>query len=431
LRPGRFQARRRCNLFPLVFITLALMVLQGCAGLRPRNPLPEDLESKVEVLGMPGVRAWGDEVSEVFTKFAQESVQQEQAAYGKDIITKPVYFLVLSGGGDDGAFGAGVLCGWTAHGDRPRFKLVTGISTGALMAPFAFLGSSYDDTLRHLYTSISAKNIFSMNSLLTVLWRESIADTAPLAKMLDKYVDEKMLADVAAANAKGRRLIIGTTQLDAQRLVLCDMGAIAASGSPDALKLFRKIMLASASIPGAFPPQFIKVEADGKFYEEMHVNGGTTAEMVLYESALKPLTEMFEQQLLHGRPRFLYIIRNSQVKPEWENVKPRLGPIASRAINTLIKTQGVGDLYRLYSFAKRDKIDYNVAAIPGDLAPTHPQEPFNRQYMNALFDRGYEMASKGYPWMKYPPGFNTNPVFKKPVKTATRPIGQEFRVATQ
>ncbi len=238
------------GVFVLIFIILALLVLQGCAGLRPRNPLPEDLESKVQVPGMPGVRAWGDEVSEVFTKFALESVQQEQAAYGKDFVKRPVSFLALSGGGDDGAFGAGVLCGWTAHGDRPEFKLVTGISTGALIAPFAFLGSSYDDTLRYLYTGITGKDIFYMNSLLTVLWRESVADTGPLAKMLDKYVDETMLAEVAAAHAKGRRLIIGTTQLDAQRLVLWDMGAIAASGDPKALKLFRKIMLTSASIPG-------------------------------------------------------------------------------------------------------------------------------------------------------------------------------------
>ena len=253
-RQGKFRQGLQSCLVTLVSLTLTLVMLQGCAGLRPRNPLPETLESKVQVVGMPGVRAWGDEVSEVFTKFTVESVQQERAAYGQEILTKPVYFLALSGGGDDGAFGAGVLCGWTAHGDRPEFKLVTGISTGALIAPFAFLGSSYDDTLRYLYTGITGKDIFPMKSLLTVLWRESVADTQPLARMLDKYVDESMLAEIAAAHAKGRRLIIGTTQLDAQRLVLWDMGAIASSGSPDAVKLFRKIMLTSASIPGAFPP---------------------------------------------------------------------------------------------------------------------------------------------------------------------------------
>jgi predicted acylesterase/phospholipase RssA len=417
---GKWQGRRS-DIFRLLGLILALALIQGCATLQPRTPLPENLESKVEVPGMPGVRAWGDEVSEVFTEFAMESIKQEQATHGKDFWKKPVSFLALSGGGDDGAFGAGVLCGWTAHGDRPEFKLVTGISTGALIAPFAFLGSSYDDTLRYLYTGITSENIFRMKSLLTVLWRDSVADTQPLANMLGKYVDEAMLAAVAAEHKKGRRLIIGTTQLDAQRLVLWDMGAIAASGDPEAIKLFRKIMLTSASIPGFFPPQYIRVEAGGTFYEEMHVDGGTTAEVVLYENALKPMTEMLEANAqLRGRPRFLYIIRNSQVKSEFEKVKPRVAPIAGRAIATLIKTQGIGDLYRLYSFAKRDKMDYNLAAIPTDLAPTRPKEMFDRNYMNQLFDLGYEMASQGYPWMKYPPGFDPNPVFKKPAKAGAR-----------
>jgi predicted acylesterase/phospholipase RssA len=272
----------RVGLITWVCLVLSLMILlQGCATLKPRNPVPQDLESEVQVPGMPGVRAWGDEVSEVFTAFALESIKQEKAALGKDFTKKPAHFLALSGGGDDGAFGAGVLCGWTAHGDRPQFKLVTGISTGALIAPFAFLGSSYDDTLRHLYTDITSEDIFRMKSLLTVLWRDSIADTAPLARQLEHYVDEALLAEVAAEHKKGRRLIIGTTQLDAQRLVLWNMGAIAASGDPEAIKLFRKIMLTSASIPAAFPPQYIKVAAGDNFYEEMHVDGGTTAEVVL------------------------------------------------------------------------------------------------------------------------------------------------------
>ena len=147
------------------------------------------------------------------------------------------------------------------------------------------------------------------------------------------------------------------------------------------------------------------------------MDGGTTAEVVLYENALKPLTQAVEADgELRGRQRHLYIIRNSQIKPEWENVKPRVANIGGRAIGTLIKTQGVGDLYRLYSFAKRDKIDYNLAAIPTDQAPTRPKEPFNRVYMNELFDLGYEMASKGYPWLKHPPGFDPQPVFRAPAK---------------
>ena len=407
--------RIRPGIVWLLCLALSLTLVQGCAALRPRTTLPENLESKVEVPGMPGVRAWGDEVSEVFTEFTIEAARQERAAFGDEVVKTPVSFLALSGGGDDGAFGAGVLCGWTDHGDRPRFKMVTGISTGALIAPFAFLGSSYDHVLRHVYTGVTSSDIFRQKSLLTVLWRESVADTAPLARLLELYVDEAMLAEVAAQHKKGRRLIIGTTQLDAQRLVLWDMGAIATSGHPDAIKLFRKVMLASASIPGAFPPQYIKVEAGGGFYDEMHVDGGTTAQVILYETALDPATMMAGLDTLsRGRPRILYIIRNSQVKPEWEDVRPRLAPIGARAISTLIKYHGVGDLYRLYAFAKRDKMDYNLAAIPPDAAPTRGREPFDQIYMNQLFDLGYDMAVKGYPWMNYPPFFNPKPVFKVP-----------------
>ena len=401
------------------FVCLALLLdlSPGCATLRPRNTLPEYQESQVQIPGMPGVRAWGDEISEVFTEFALKSAQQERAAYGVEVVKQPVSFLALSGGGDDGAFGAGVLCGWTDRGDRPKFKMVTGISTGALIAPFAFLGSDYDHVLRHVYTEVTSDDIFRRKSLLTVLWRDSLADTEPLARLLDRYVDDAMLAAVAAEHQKGRRLIIGTTQLDAQRLVLWDMGAIAASGDREAIKLFRQVMLASASIPGAFPPQYIKVEAGGKFYEEMHVDGGTTAQVILYETALDPEAMMAGlDQLSRGRPRILYIIRNSQVKPEWEDVRPRLVPIAGRAVSTLIKYHGVGDLFRLYAFAKRDKMDYNVAAIPADAAPSR-REPFDQVYMNQLFELGYDLAVKGYPWMRYPPHFNPNPIFKYPGKS--------------
>ena len=373
--------------------------------------MPQYLENKVQVPGIPDARAWGDEVNEVFSRFAQESIRQEQAAYGKDIMKQPASILALSGGSDVGAFGAGILCGWTAHGDRspfkrPSFKLVTGISTGALIAPFAFLGPKYDDTLRQLYTGVTSKDIFRLK-LLTFLWRDSIADTKPLAQKLDQYVDEAMVAEVAAEHAKGRRLIIGTTQLDAQRLVLWDMGVIASSPDPEAVRLFRKIMLTSASIPGFFPPQYIRVEAEGNYYEEMHVDGGTTAEVVLYENALKPLTEIFTKKELQERKRHPCIICNSQVKPEWEKVQSRALPIGQRAVATLIKTQGVGDLYRLYAFAGRDNMQYHLAALPPERAPNRPRESFDRDYMKQLFDLGYEMASNGYPWEKEPPGFKS------------------------
>jgi predicted acylesterase/phospholipase RssA len=398
---------------PLVFVALMIMLVQGCATLRHQPPLPAALENEVRVPGFPEeIRAWGDEPSKSLTRSAMESIQEERAAYGKEILDKPMAMLALSGGGDNGAYGAGVLCGWTGHGDRPRFKLVTGISTGALMAPFAFLGPEYDANLK-MYTMVTQAEIFRRKSLLTVLWRESLADTRPLADLIARYVDEPVLQAVAREHKKGRRLFIGTTQFDAQRLVIWNMGAIAASGNPNALKLFRHILLASASIPGFFPPQYFKVEAGGRTYEEMHVDGGAMAQVILYEAALKPFAEMANPMniKLAGRPKVLYIIRNSRTKPTWDKVRPRLVPIASRAIDTLIKVQGVGDLYRLKAYAGRDNMDFNLAAIPRDFPPA-PADMFNQEYMNRLFELGFETARQGYPWQKYPPLFEQEPIFR-------------------
>jgi predicted acylesterase/phospholipase RssA len=413
------RMKRHGNLSPLAplalaSMTLLVMLVQGCATLRSHPPLPAALENEVRVPGFPEeIRAWADQPSKSLTRSAVESIQEERAAYGQGTLRKqPVALLALSGGGDNGAFGAGILCGWTQHGDRPRFKLVTGISTGALIAPFAFLGSEYDANLK-VYTMVTQGEIFRRKSLLTALWRESLADTRPLADLIAKYIDEPMLQAIAREHKKGRRLFIGTTQCDAQRLVIWNMGAIAASGHPDALKLFRKIILASASIPGFFPPQYFKVEAGGRRYEEMHVDGGTMAQVMLYESALKPFTEMEKvmEVKLMGRPKVLYIIRNGRIRPRWDKVRPRLVPIASRAIDTLIKVQGVGDLYRLMAFSRRDKMDFNIAAIPRDFPPA-PGDMFNQEYMNRLFDLGFEMARQGYPWKKYPPLFEPESIFR-------------------
>ena len=412
----RTSCLKRINyLFLCVSLLTITTIIEGCATTSVRNPLPANLEDEVQVVGFENVRAWGDKDSPILDNIAIESMRREIAAHGVEELKKPVAYLALSGGGENGAFGAGVLCGWTAAGNRPTFKLVTGISTGALLAPFAFLGSEYDAQLKAVYTTSTQNDIYATKSILTAYWRESIYDTKPLANTIAKYIDEKVLAAVAREYKKGRILLVGTTQLDAQRLVIWDMGAIASSNNPGALDLFRKVLLASASMPAVFPPVYINVTADGKQYDEMHVDGGTVTEMMLYEEAIKPMTAHVKEvqsivqnkellsSLVH-RERALYIIRNDQVKPEWDSVKPRLGNIAGRAISTLVKTHGEGDLYRIYVLALRDKIDYNLASIPADFnAPSEGM--FDQVFMQKLFKLGYDMGRNGYPWQKYPPGY--------------------------
>ncbi len=249
------------HLFILAYVVVSIIILQACAATQVRNPLPSNLEDQVEVSGFPNVRSWADTYSKALNDSANESIRQEIGAFGLDNLKKPAEFLILSRGGENEAFGAGVLCGWTAAGNRPNFKLVTGISTGSLIAPFAFLGPEYDSQLKTVYTIVTDNEIFQKKSVLTAYWRPSVYDTKPLADLIAKYIDEKVLAAVARVHKKGRRLLVGTTQLDAQRLVIWDMGAIAASQNPGALDLFRKILLASASTPAVFPPVYLTVNA--------------------------------------------------------------------------------------------------------------------------------------------------------------------------
>jgi hypothetical protein len=347
-----------------------------------------------------------------FEQFGKEyllSLQREHAylaTQGQTGPLPPASFLAISGGGGDGAFGAGLITGWTGHG-RPVFKVVTGISTGALIAPFAFLGPRYDDILRQTYTTSTDASIFRKRSLIKGIMSDAMADTLPLQGMVDRLVTPEFLAQIAAEYAKGRLLLVGTTNLDAQRGVIWNMTALAASTDPDAIGLFRKILLASASIPGAFPPVMIDVTVDGKHYQEMHVDGGAIAQVFIYPQRFH-LKEIAAE---HGydRHRTLYIIRNARLDPEWSHINRRTMSIAANAISSLIQTQGNGDLNRMYLTAGRDHLDYNLAYIPSDFTLVSKSQ-FDPDYMGQLFAKGRDMAASGYPWQKYPPGYEPEPV---------------------
>ncbi len=391
--------------FALVLAWVVLSVLvQGCTTKLVRDPVPEALVDAASIPGIPDARFWGDGESSAFWRMLDDVIVRMQdgtaglpasGAIQSDI-------LAISGGGENGAFGAGLLVGWTAAGTRPEFRVVTGISTGALTAPFAFLGPKYDPQLREVYTTITARDVIRRRNVFDIVGRDAVGDTKPLQELIAQHVNEAMLRDIAAEYAKSRFLLIGTTNLDAQRPVIWNIGAIAASGQPGALDLIRQVLLASASIPGAFPPAYIQVEANGARYDEMHVDGGTTNQVFDFPAEL----DLRDIDAALGRKvnRRMYIIRNSRLSPEWESVRPRLIPIVGRSISTLIKTQGVGDLYRIYLGARRDGVDYNLAYMP-DSFTVPLTEPFDQAYMQALFDYAYRKAVDGYPWSKAPPGF--------------------------
>jgi hypothetical protein len=377
--------------------------LAGCAAAIARNPVPPTLEGDVQVVGMgpTPVRFWGDQLPPntdalVKEKWAQTRVMRPEFTRGRPVVN----FLALSGGGSDGAFGAGVLGGWTAAGTRPEFDVVTGVSTGALTAPFAFLGPKYDVALKDVFTQSTTKDIAIARPIRGLLGGDSLASNSPLAKVVSYYVNDAFLAEVAEQHRKGRRLLIGTTNLDAERPVIWDMGAIAASGRPEALDLFRKVLLASAAIPAVFPPGFVKVAAGNIVYDEMHVDGGATREVFLVPTQF--MAKKVDGRLGINPVRRAYIIRNGHVSPEYKPVKARTLSIAGRAVSSLIKSQGVGDLYELYVFARANNIDYNLAYIPGDFLDTSTQA-FDPVYMGKLYDLGFQLAQAGYPWKKTPP----------------------------
>jgi predicted acylesterase/phospholipase RssA len=392
------------TLRPFLAFLVGAAVLQGCSIPIRQPAVPSDLVSKAQVPGLQGVRYLAGSNTDEMAVEGVQSVQRElayRASTGQQGPLPPAHLLAISGGGDDGAYGAGLLLGWTASGTRPEFKLVTGISTGALTAPFAFLGPKYDHVLQEVYTQTTSKDILTKRNFTAAVYDDAMADNAPLWQLTKKYVTEDFLREIAAEYAKGRILLIGTTNLDARRPVIWNMTKLAASGDPKATELFRSIMIASAAIPGAFPPVLIDVEADGKRYQEMHVDGGAVTQVFVYPPSLQVKKITAEAGI--QRDRHLYVVRNARLDPDWSEVERRTLSIAGLAISSLIRTQGVGDLYRIYTTAQRDGVDYNLAFIPSSFDVPH-KEDFDPAYMRPLFQLGYDSAVKGYPWAKKPPG---------------------------
>ena len=395
----------------LLLVACAIhLVLAGCAspGRLPAVPTASIAQATT---GIGHERYLVARETDSFAAEAHAMLQKERAwlvSQGHSGPLPPSYFLAISGGGDNGAFGAGLLNGWTSSGTRPEFKLVTGVSTGALIAPFAFLGPKYDHVLERVYTQKSQKDIFKKRGLIKGFFGDGMADTSPLAGIIASYVNQQLLDEIAAEYAKGRVLLVGTANLDSLEPVIWNMTAIAASKDPRSIELFRKILLASASIPGAFPPVMIDVGVNGARYQEMHVDGGTMAQVFLFPPSVRVRDLPAHSQ----RKRVAYVIRNARLDADWASVERRTLPIAARAIGSLTTTQGIGDLYRIYLTSLKDGIDFNLAYIPPTFNVPRKEE-FDTNYMRQLYATGRQMAQAGYQWHKYPPGFEASELTAK------------------
>ncbi|MCC6610534.1 MAG: patatin-like phospholipase family protein [Burkholderiales bacterium] len=337
--------------------------------------------------------------------FDEES--PEDFPKGRDGVVEYAH-LALSGGGPNGAFGAGLLNGWSATGKRPVFKIVTGVSTGALIAPFAFIGPDYDTPLREVYTTISSRYIFRVLSFIPqLLAGESLADSVPLMTLIERHVDDALLARVAAAHRRGRRLYIGTVDLDAQRFIVWNMGLIATSGRPEALELFRQVMLASASVPIAFPPVFFRVEADGRSYDEMHVDGAVAARVFLTGGVFD--TAVIRSRAGRGPGReAIYVIHNGQLLPVAEATPRSLRGIATRTLAAIGRAGMIGDLFRINTIALATEASFHWITIPNGVE-LEGDEVFDPVVMRRLYDIGYGKGIEGPLWMSGPPGLQFQP----------------------
>jgi len=385
-------------------LVCAVLCLAGCAIL-PRNAVPADLMPEAVIPGMPEIRAPAGQISAAMMSDLARSFDQESPndfPIGPDGYVHYAH-LVLSGGGANGAFGAGFLSGWTKMGHRPVFKIVTGVSTGALMAPYAFLGPDYDGALRQFYTTTASHNIFRRLSMVPqLLGGESLADTGPLMAMLEQAVDAEFLRAVAQAHESGRRLYIGTADLDSQRFVVWNMGLIATSGRSGALELFRRVMLASASVPIAFPPVFFDVEAGGRRYDEMHVDGAVSANVFYTGGAFSFSAARAGVGRGHGRED-IFVIHNGQLLPAPATTSRSLRSIAMRAFQLAAKSKTIGDLFRIYAVSLRESAGFKMITIP-EGAELSGSEVFDPVVMRQLYEIGYRKALDGPVWLTDPPG---------------------------
>ena len=361
------------------FLVLACSLVLGACTSLPRTPYTAAEASTSRVLDIDGLRRYADEP---VTKFSFE----------KDTSTATKSYLALSGGGADGAYGVGVLSGWTAARTRPTFSVVSGVSTGGLIAPFAFLGSQYDDTLREVYTSGIAESLLNDPSIMRVLFGSGLFGNTRLRELVARYVGPEIMAQVARENAKGRKLLVVTTDLDTQRTAIWDMGKIAAVGTPEALKLFRDVMAASASIPLVFPPIMIDAEGEGRRFQEMHVDGGVTAPVLTLPEAL------LSQDRLPGNARMnIYILVNKKIERNFELVSNSTIDVASRSLSSITQSQTRSIIFSTYDFAKRNNLGFHLSYIARDY-PAPPSEGFDTAYMRALYQYGYEKAASGQAW---------------------------------
>ncbi|MFW2571508.1 patatin-like phospholipase family protein [Legionella sp. 29fVS95] len=391
----------------IIVVIFLILSQSACQIAGKPNPVPAELENAVQINDFPDVRTeFTNSSNPLIKKQSLERIKQLAKTYPDTMFHQKNFFslLIISGGGDYGAFGAGILNGWTKSGKRPSFTTVTGISTGALIAPLAFAGPKYDQPLKEVYTTITSKEVITDKPILWTLATggESLKGDKPLQNLLDRYISPQLLDDIAKGFYQGRRLYVGTTNLYSRKLVVWDLTRLAASRNPKKIILFKKVLLASASIPAVLPPVYIDVVNQGKSYQEMHVDGSTTFAVFLSRlgSDIHAARSYFK---LKQKPNVkIFVIRNNQNRFPYKIVQPKLLSIGRQALDSVLAAQGSADVIFIYLCALLQEVDFNLTYVPANYV-SKSDEMFDKQRMNELFRIGYNKAVRGNFWEKIPP----------------------------
>ncbi len=376
---------------------LLLLSLLACTKAPSSTPIPLAFIDEAQVPEFPGVRQWGE---------ASAGAGESAPRLGSTNVVSqaPLNVLAFSAGGANGAFGAGFLTGWTQTGTRPVFHVVTGVSIGALLAPLAFLGTHYDTAISRLLIDLSGKYRVTLRPRVVAVFGFSLASALPLEKLIAEYFDKRVLDEIAANHRAGRRLYVGTSHVYAGRLTVWDMGAIANSGRPEALALFRRVLLASTAVPTLLPPITFEVEARGQSYQELHVDGG-----IMRQAFVAPYgfdwSRAKERLGTTGDIKF-YVIRNGRVSPEYMVMPPDVISLNQHAMLQLTQAVGIGNLDSLYLLAQTEHAQFHAAWIDDSFdAPSI--ELYDSKYVQALFEHGRAQARSASTWHRLPPGMTT------------------------
>lgn len=349
-------------------------------------------------------------------KPSRQSPLVRQVAAHRESAARPVRnVLALSGGGSYGAFSAGVLHGWSRSGKRPEFDVITGISTGALIAPLVMLGEDGEEPLRRLYTEIRTRDVFVRRSLVTVPFRDAAANAAPLRRIIESTMTPDFVEALAREHRRGRRLYIGTTNLDARRFAVWDIGAIANRNDIDSRKLIVDLLLASCSVPGVFPPVPIDVEVDGKRYTEIHVDGGVTAPLFVPTAVIEAAKD---QKTKAGVAPNVYAIVASKLHADPAPVRPRVLKVLGAAANVYFNEHTRAELANLYHASRLAELNFQFVCIRQDYEISETAIEFDPEEMTRMFTEGARIGMSGPKWSVDPP--ERAPGDSSPIRTGTR-----------